>query len=55
MNLLSVEICPLRRNEFGNGLRIIDHTSVKAEDSENTKGGPCAVSHPVKGGRDEGG
>ena len=31
MNLLSVEICPLRRNEFGNGLRIIDHTSVRGK------------------------
>ena len=54
--LLSVEICPFRRNDFGNGLRIIDSTSVKAgEAPKNTKGGPHLVSHPMKGGqmRDE--
>jgi hypothetical protein len=52
--LLSVEICPFRRNDFGNGLRIIDRTSVKAgEAPKNTKGGPHHVSHPVKGGFDE--
>jgi hypothetical protein len=30
--LLSVEICPLRRNDFGKGLRKIDHTPVRKEE-----------------------
>jgi hypothetical protein len=45
--LLSVEICPFRRNDFGNGLRIIDRTSVKAgEAPKNTKGWPTPCKPP---------